>query len=94
MVSTVNGAGEPKLFTRFRPAVVFIDEAGMIVESDALIFMTHYGPAPVVMVGDQKQLKPTVLTVNSGSQQFIGHLLMLMFSCMLCLGHSSVMLTE
>jgi len=94
VVCTINNAGTAKLFTVFRPAVIFMDEAAKIIEPDAIITLAHYAPAPVVMIGDHKQLKPTVLSQGGPSQQFAAQMTMSFFTRLVRLGHSSIMFTE
>ena len=51
--------------------VVFINETAKITESDAVIILTHYASASLVMIDNHKQLKLTVLNQHNLSQQFI-----------------------
>ena len=64
IVCTVNDADKSKLYTQFKSAIVFVDEAEMIAELNVLISFTHYSSTPAVIIDNQKQLKSTVLTVN------------------------------
>ena len=94
IVCIINDADKSKLYTQFKSAVVFVDEAEMIAELNILIFFTHYSDTSVVMIDNSKQLKSTVLTVNYESCQFTEQILVSMFSHLLHLEHSSVMFTE
>jgi len=85
---------EALTFTDFQPEVIFMDEAAKIVEPDAIITLAHYAPAPLVMIGDHKQLKPTVLSRDGPSQQFAAQMTMSFFTRLVRLGHPTIMLTE
>ena len=67
IVCTVNDVDKSKLYTQFKLAVIFVDEAEMIAELNILISFTHYSNTSVVIIDNQKQLKSTVLTVNCES---------------------------
>ena len=64
IVCIINDADKSKLYTQFKSAVVFVNKAKIIAESDALISFMHYSSTSVVIIDDQKQLKSIVLTVN------------------------------
>ena len=70
VVCTINNVNISKLYIEFTPEVVFINEAAKITESDAVIALTHYAPASLVMIDNHKQLKLTVLSQCDLSQQF------------------------
>lgn len=94
VVCTVNGAGEPKLYRNFKPAIVFIDEAAMVAEPDAIIPLARYLHAPLIMLGDHRQLKPTILSEGEPAGHFARQMLVPLFDRLIRLGHPSVMLTE
>ena len=80
VVCTINNAGTAKLFMVFRLMIIFMNEATKIIESNAIIILTHYAPASVVMIEDHKQLKPTVLSQGGSSQQFVAQIIMSFFT--------------
>ena len=67
---TINNTDISKLYTEFISEVVFINETVKITESDAVIALTHYASASLVMINNHKQLKLTVLSQCDLSQQF------------------------
>jgi len=71
-----------------------MNEAVKIIESDAIITLTHYAPASVVMIEDHKQLKPIVLSQKGSSQQFVAQIIMSFFTQLVQLNHSLIMFTE
>ena len=71
VMCTINNADISKLYTEFTSEVVFINETAKITESDAVIALTHYASASLVMIDNHKQLKLTVLNQHNLSQQFI-----------------------
>ena len=91
---TINNADISKLYTEFMSEVVFINEMTKITESDAVIALTHYASASLVMIDNHKQLKLTVLNQCDLSQQFITQITMLLFTRLLQLDHLSIMFTE
>jgi len=94
VVCIINNAGTAKLFTVFRLTVIFMNEAAKIIKSDAIITLTHYAPASVVMIEDHKQLKPTVLSCKGSSEQFVTQMIMSFFTWLVQLGYSLIMFTE
>ena len=71
MMYTINNADIFKLYTEFTSEVIFMNETAKITESDAVIALTHYISASLVMIDNHKQLKSTVLNQCNSSQQFI-----------------------
>lgn len=69
-----------------------MDEAGKIIESDALIPLTMFGPVTTVLIGDHKQLKPIVKSkAVKGRQQFSAQLGLALFTrFMLAVGDAEV----
>ena len=94
VMCTINNADISKLYTEFTSEVVFINEAAKITESDAVIALTHYTSASLVMIDNHKQLKLTVLSQCDSSQQFVTQMTMLLFTRLLWLDHLSIMFTE
>jgi len=80
VVCIINNADTVKLFTVFRLMIIFMNKAAKIIESDAIITLTHYASASVVMIKDHKQLKPTVLSCKSSSKQFVAQMIMSFFT--------------
>jgi len=80
VVCIINNAGTAKLFMVFRLTVIFMDKAAKIIEPNAIITLTHYAPASVVMIEDHKQLKPTVLSCEGSSEQFVAQMIMSFFT--------------
>ena len=80
VVCIINNAGTAKLFTVFRLTVIFMNEAAKIIEPDAIITLMHYASASVVMIEDHKQLKPTVLSCEGSSKQFVAQMIMSFFT--------------
>ncbi len=80
VVCIINNAGTVKLFTVFRLTVIFMNKAAKIIKSDAIIILMHYAPASVVMIEDHKQLKPTVLSCEGSSEQFVAQMIMSFFT--------------
>ena len=76
----INNADISKLYTEFISEVVFINETVKITESDAVIALTHYTSASLVMIDNHKQLKLTVLNQCNLSQQFTAQIIMLLFT--------------
>ena len=70
MVCTINNIDIFKLYTEFTSEVIFINETAKITESDAVIVLTYYASASLVMIDNHKQLKLTVLSQCDLSQQF------------------------
>ena len=83
MMCTINNADTFKLYTEFTSEVVFINETAKITESDAVIALTHYASASLVMIDNHKQLKLTVLSQHSSSQQFTAQMTMSLFTKLL-----------
>ena len=94
VMCTINNADTSKLYTEFTPEVVFINETAKITESDAVIALTHYASASLVMIDNHKQLKLTVLSQCDLSQQFTAQIIMLLFTRLLWLDYLSIMFTE
>lgn len=95
VVSTVNNSGTPKLQESFHPSVVFMDEAGKITESDALIPLTMFGPVTAILIGDHKQLNPIVKSKSvKGRQQFSSQLGLALFTRFMLARHPSIMSRE
>ena len=90
----INNADISKLYTEFTSEVVFINETVKITESDAVIALTHYASASLVMIDNHKQLKLTVLNQCDLNQQFTAQIIMLLFTRLLWLDHLSIMFTE
>ena len=79
MMCTINNADISKLYTEFTSEVVFINETAKVTESDAVIALTHYASASLVMIDNHKQLKLTVLNQCDSNQQFTAQITMLLF---------------
>jgi len=94
VVCIINNADTAKLFTVFRLMIIFMNKAAKIIKSDVIITLMHYAPASVVMIEDHKQLKSTVLSCEGLSEQFVTQMIMLFFTWLVWLGHSSIMFTE
>jgi len=77
---TINNVSTAKLFTVFRLTVIFMNKAAKIIKSDAIITLAHYASASVVMIEDHKQLKPTVLSCEGLSKQFVAQMIMSFFT--------------
>jgi len=67
-----------------------MNKAEKIIKSDAIITLMHYAPASVVMIEDHKQLKPTVLSHEGSSEQFVTQMIMSFFTWLVWLDHSSI----
>ncbi len=80
VMCTINNASTAKLFTVFRLTVIFMNKAAKIIKSDAIITLAHYASASVVMIEDHKQLKPTVLSCEGLSKQFVAQMIMSFFT--------------
>jgi len=91
VVCIINNTDTAKLFTVFRLMIIFMNEAAKIIEPDAIIILTHYAPASVVMIEDHKQLKPTVLSCKGSSEQFAAQMIMSFFTQLVQLNHSLIM---
>ena len=78
----------------FTLTVIFMNEAIKILKPDVIIVFTHYALTSVIMIKDYKQLKSTVLSRDDSNQQFAKQMIMLLFTQLLWLNHSSIMFTE
>ena len=83
VMCTINNADTSKLYTEFTPEVIFMNETAKVTESDAVIALTHYASASLVMIDNHKQLKLTVLSQCDSSQQFVTQMTMLLFTRLL-----------
>jgi len=79
-VCIINNAGTAKLFMVFRSVIIFMNKATKIIKPDVIITLMHYAPASVVMIEDHKQLKPTVLSCEDSSEQFVTQMTMSFFT--------------
>jgi len=80
VVCIINNTGTAKLFTVFRLTVIFMNEVTKIIKPNVIITLTHYASASVVMIEDHKQLKPTVLSCEGLSEQFVAQMIMSFFT--------------
>jgi hypothetical protein len=62
IVCTLSLAGEQKLYSVTSPNIIFVDEAAKAAEPDLWPAFTHYNPRAYILVGDHKQLHPTVMS--------------------------------
>ena len=60
-MTTTGAAINQRLLNQLEAPVVFVEEAAEILESNLLAVLTPY-VKHMVLIGDQKQLKPTVRT--------------------------------
>ena len=63
ILSTINNSADPRI-SNFEFPVVIIDEATQALEPDCLLPLCHKAQM-VVMIGDEKQLGPTVISKNT-----------------------------
>lgn len=99
IVSTCSNAAEHAVFTEFLPDLVIIDEAGKAVELDLIIAMARYAPRAFVLVGDAKQLQPTVKSYRQRKagklvNSFASQLMLSPFERLIKLGHNTVLFRE
>jgi len=57
-----------------------MNEVTKIIKPNVIITLTHYASASVVMIEDHKQLKPTVLSCEGLSEQFVAQMIMSFFT--------------
>lgn len=62
---TLACAGEAGTYDNFKPDVIGVDEAARPSEPDMWTVLGPYSAAPLVMVGDQRQLRPMVKSSSS-----------------------------
>ncbi|KAI9834316.1 MAG: DNA-binding protein SMUBP-2 [Phylliscum demangeonii] len=100
IVTTCSNAAEGFITRSCHPDVLFVDEAAKAVELDLVIPIAFYGPRTVVLVGDEKQLRPTVKTYGKKSSDkkaincFAGQLAMSTFDRLKTSGYPTVLLRE
>ena len=93
IVTTVTNSGDAALYSVFNPCLVVIDEATRAVEPDMWNILGHYPSAALLMVGDEAQLPPVVLSDNKDNG-FSSPLRMSLFLRLKLLGIPSVLLHE
>ncbi|KAI9805043.1 MAG: hypothetical protein M1826_004790 [Phylliscum demangeonii] len=62
IVTPCSNAAEGFVTRSCHPDVLFVDKAAKATELDLVIPIAFYGPRFVVLIGDEKQLRPTVKT--------------------------------
>jgi superfamily I DNA and/or RNA helicase len=62
IVTTCTNSGAPTLRRHFKPDLVVVDEAGKAMDADVIVPMAFYLPRVLVLVGDERQLRPTVIS--------------------------------
>ena len=60
VVSACSNAAVASLYDNFKADVVYIDEAEKALNLDMVIAIAHYELKALFLVGDDKQLRPTV----------------------------------
>ncbi|KAI9819654.1 MAG: hypothetical protein M1826_001115 [Phylliscum demangeonii] len=100
IVTTCSNAAEGFITRSCHPDVLFVDEAARPVELDLVIPIAFYGPRIVVLVGDEKQLRPTVKTYGKKSSDkkaincFASQLAISIFDRLKTSGYPTVLLRE
>jgi hypothetical protein len=62
IVTTCTNSGTEQLHAHFRPDIVVVDEAGRATELDVIVPLYFYHPRCLILVGDDQQLRPTILS--------------------------------
>ena len=91
VLCTLAAAGDPALYSYFSPHVIYVDEANKAAENETWNVVARYNPRAIVLIGDQDQLKPTVMSPWKDNG-FRDQLTKSLFSRLIANGHNYVML--
>lgn len=87
LITTVSNSGDASIATFFKPCLAIVDEAARAIEADMWNILGNHPEAALVMIGDDAQLRTTV--ISSRDQNSLGGSLRLsMFNRFKMLGHS------
>ena len=78
------------LWLNFNPDITYIDEVAKALDLDIAIVMAHYGSEKIILVGDDYQLQPTVIS-NVKTNCFSNHLRYPLFQRLKNLGYPSIL---
>jgi hypothetical protein len=91
VITTVSNTGDAALYTAMDPTLMIVDEATRVIEPDMWNLLGNYHKNPLILVGDENQLRPVVLsTVEENG--FVNPLRLSLFQRLKMLGHPSIML--
>jgi hypothetical protein len=91
VITTVSNAGDYALYSAYKPDLIIVDEASRSLEADTWNVLANYAKTPLILIGDEAQLRPVVLSTpdNNG---FVYPMKMSLFHRLKLLRHPSVML--
>ncbi len=93
IVTTCSNAGVAAVYMNFKPDVIYIDEAGKAMDLDVGIVMARYRARAIVLVGDDKQLRPTVVS-HEDDNSLRPHLTKSLFERLKQAGRDSILFRE
>jgi hypothetical protein len=93
VVATLSLAGEAFMKLNFQPSVIAVDEAAKASEPELWNIFAGYNECPVILVGDDRQLSPTVMS-SASTNSFAPQLQLSLFDRLVQAGFPSTMLTD
>lgn len=91
VITTASNAGDHSLYSTFKPALIVVDEASRLLEADSWNLLGNYNKTPLIMIGDENQLRPVVAS-TSENNGFLYSMQVSLFHRLKLLGHPSVLL--
>ena len=86
----MSNSGDAGCYAAFHPHLIIVDEATRAVEPDMWNILGNYAKTPLVLIGDEAQLRPVVMsTLNENG--FMQPLRVSFFQRLKMLGHPSVL---
>ncbi|KAI9830880.1 MAG: helicase [Phylliscum demangeonii] len=69
IVCTCNNTAEGYLFRNFNPDVIYLDEGARATELDLVISLAAFEPRAIILVGDNKPLRPVALSYKKRTEE-------------------------
>ena len=93
VITTISIAGSANFHSAFNSKLIVVDETIRAIEPDIWNLLEHYVRVLLIMIGDAKQFRPTVVNTHQ-NKGFVKNLQVSYFERLKLPGHPSVMLTE
>ena len=89
VVCTFATAGEGSMYRSIRPALIVCEESSRATEADVVMLLGNYPPTPLVLIGDEAQLRPLVKSTQVNG--FVAQLEVSLFERLILLGQDHVL---
>ena len=90
VIITCTYAAAGMLWLNFNPDITYIDKVAKALDLDIAIVMAHYGSKKIILVRDDHQLQPMIIS-NVKTNCFSNHLRYPLFKRLKNLGYPSIM---